>query len=93
MGMHGRETYDRHIEWLKEIVPEDRLVFFDVRDGWTPLCEALGLEPPVDVPFPRVNDSEAIERTIQYHLRRGLTRWAFIFAVVGAGVAAFRLWR
>ena len=27
------QTYNRHIEWLKEIVPADRLVFFDVKDG------------------------------------------------------------
>ncbi|KAJ5871929.1 uncharacterized protein N7529_004282 [Penicillium soppii] len=93
MGMHGRESYAKHIEWLKEVVPEDRLVFFDVKDGWGPLCEALGLEAPVDVPFPRINDSDAIECTIQHHFRRGLTRWAFIFAAVGAGIAAFRMWR
>jgi hypothetical protein len=92
VGMHGRESYVRHMEWLQEVVPEDRLVLFDVKDGWEPLCKALGVEVP-DIPFPRVNDSDAIERTIQYHLRRGLTRWAFFFAAVGAGVAAFRMWK
>ncbi|KAJ5131149.1 uncharacterized protein N7515_007188 [Penicillium bovifimosum] len=92
-GQHGRETYASHVAWLKEVVPEDRLVFYDVKDGWTPLCEALGVEVPVGVPFPRINDSEAIERSIQHHLWRGLKRWACIFAVVGVGVTAFRMWR
>lgn len=92
-GQHGRETYASHIAWLKEVVPEDRLVFFDVKDGWGPLCEALGVEAPVGVPFPRINDSEAIERSVNHHLRRGLTHWACIFGVIGVGVAAFRVWR
>ncbi|KAJ5961195.1 uncharacterized protein N7479_008345 [Penicillium vulpinum] len=92
-GQHGRETYVSHVAWLKKVVPEDRLVFFDVRDGWGPLCKALGVEAPVDVPFPRVNDSEAIERSVNYHFKRGLTRWACIFAVLGVGAAAFRMWK
>lgn len=95
-GAHGRDTYARHIEWLKKTVPEDRLVFFDVKDGWEPLCQALGKEVPKDVPFPRVNDSEAIEKTAQYHIRRGLFRWAVIIgaaSVVGIVVTRSRLVR
>ncbi|GLA85028.1 hypothetical protein AtubIFM56815_009252 [Aspergillus tubingensis] len=76
-------AYHKHIEWLKEVVPEERLVFVDVRDGWEPLCRALGMEVPKDIPFPRVNDSEAITRTVRRHVRRGLIRWVGIFAVVG----------
>ncbi|KAF5583248.1 hypothetical protein FPANT_8214 [Fusarium pseudoanthophilum] len=54
-------SYSQHITWLKENVPEDRLVFIDVRDGWEPLCKALDLPVPKDVPFPRINDSQAID--------------------------------
>lgn len=86
-----RQTYVRHIEWLKEVVPEDRLVFFDVKEGWEPLCKALGKDIPHDQPFPHVNDSEAVDRIARYHVRRGLTRWAVILAVGAAGVAFF--WR
>ncbi|GLA51736.1 hypothetical protein AnigIFM63604_008349 [Aspergillus niger] len=78
--------YDRHIEWLKEIVPEDRLVFYDVREGWEPLCKALGKDIP-DVPFPRINDSKAIDRVAQYHIKRGLLRWAAGFTLAGAATA------
>ncbi|RAH81604.1 putative NAD dependent epimerase/dehydratase [Aspergillus japonicus CBS 114.51] len=75
--------YDRHLEWLKEVVPADRLVFFDVRDGWEPLCRALGKEVPQGIPFPRINDSKAIDRVAEYHIKRGLLRWAVAVAVVG----------
>jgi hypothetical protein len=85
-----RQTYERHIEWLKEVVPEDRLVFFDVKEGWEPLCRALGKDVPMDQPFPHINDSEAIDRIARYHVRRGLMRWAIILAVGAAGVAFWR---
>ncbi|KAK5797618.1 hypothetical protein VI817_003909 [Penicillium citrinum] len=82
-----RQTYFRHISWLKEVVPSDRLVFFDVRDGWEPLCEALGKEIPKDLPFPHVNDGDAIGEVARFHIRRGLTRWALILAFTTAVVA------
>lgn len=83
-----RKTYFRHIEWLKSVVPENRLVFFDVREGWAPLCEALGVEVP-DVPFPHVNDGEAIEKVALLHIRRGLSRWAVIVGVLAVGLGVF----
>ncbi|RAL13892.1 sulfotransferase family protein [Aspergillus homomorphus CBS 101889] len=76
--------YERHIAWLKEIVPADRLVFFDVRDGWEPLCQALGKEVPKDILFPRINDSKAVDRVAEYHIKRGLGRWAVALTAVGA---------
>lgn len=89
-----RQTYDRHVAWLKEVVPEDQLVFFDVRDGWGPLCEALGKAVPGDgVPFPRINDGEAIDQFAKKHLQRGLIRWAGIFAIGAAVVAIGLMWR
>ena len=92
-GPLTRLTYDRHIAWLKEVVPEDRLVFFDVKDGWEPLCKALGKEVPDGVPFPRINDGEAIDRFAKKHVRRGLVRWAGMVAGVVAVVAIILMQR
>ena len=39
-----------------EVAPE-RLLVFDVADGWAPLCGFLGLPVP-DEPFPRTNSLE-----------------------------------
>ncbi|KAB8213682.1 hypothetical protein BDV33DRAFT_209978 [Aspergillus novoparasiticus] len=61
---------ERHIEWLREVVPADRLVLFDVKDGWGPLCQTLGKEVPKVIPFPRINDSKAIDRVAEYHKKR-----------------------
>ena len=77
------QSYHRHIEWLNNVVPEERLVFFDVRDGWGPLCAALGMGVP-DVPFPRVNDAEALGRAVGEVIARGMKAWGVILgAAVG----------
>lgn len=86
-GTPIRQMYHLHVAWLKEVVPEDRLVFFNVKDGWEPLCKALGKDVP-DQPFPHINDSEAVDKIVRFHIRRGLTRWALILAV-GAVAAAW----
>ncbi|KAL5358602.1 P-loop containing nucleoside triphosphate hydrolase protein [Aspergillus floccosus] len=88
----NEEMYAKHVEWLKEIVPEERLVFFDVNDGWEPLCRALGKDVPKDIAFPHMNDSEAIERTAKYHIQRALMRWMGIVAV-GVGIAGYTMRR
>jgi hypothetical protein len=69
---------------LKRVVPEDRLVFFSVKDGWEPLCKVLGKEVPKDVPFPKINDGEAIDRLAKKMVTKGLLRWLAIFGVMGA---------
>ncbi|BCS17355.1 sulfotransferase family protein [Aspergillus puulaauensis] len=83
-------VYGKHLERLRDVVPPEKLRLFNVKDGWEPLCEMLGVDVP-EVPFPRINDSEAIDRTAQYHIRRGLLRWGAVVAVVGAVVWGWRL--
>jgi hypothetical protein len=36
---------------------------FDVREGWAPLCEFLGVEAP-DEPFPRLNEAREMRRRL-----------------------------
>jgi hypothetical protein len=68
------------------------LVFFDVREGWEPLCRVLGMEVPRQE-FPRINDGEAIERLAARMVRKGLVRWGVVFATVGAAVGAYAYMR
>ena len=49
-----------HIEWLKRIVPPERLHFFNVKDGWEPLCKILDVPVPEE-PFPRINEKAAMK--------------------------------
>ena len=56
-------TYLRHIEEVTAAVPQDRLLRYDVRDGWAPLCEFLGAQIP-DQPLPHSNNAEEIKRRL-----------------------------
>jgi hypothetical protein len=47
--------YERHIKDVRDRVPADRLLIYDVKEGWEPLCRFLGVEPPIGQPFPHVN--------------------------------------
>jgi len=58
------ESVDFFNKWVSEVqefVPRDRLLVFEVKDGWKPLCDFLGLPQPEE-PFPNVNDSESMKR-------------------------------
>jgi hypothetical protein len=54
---------DRFNRWNDEVqatVPKERLLVFQVQEGWAPLCEFLGAEVPKR-PFPRSNDGGSFE--------------------------------
>ena len=48
------EAYERHVRRIQNLVPAERLLVFDVAEGWEPLCAFLG-KPVPDAPFPRTN--------------------------------------
>ncbi len=48
-------AYDRHVARVRRLIPADRLLLFEVAEGWEPLCRFLGLAVP-DTPFPRINN-------------------------------------
>jgi hypothetical protein len=47
--------FTAHNEAVQEVIPADRLLVYQVKEGWEPLCEFLGVPVP-DEPFPRTND-------------------------------------
>lgn len=49
-------AFDRHVAAVRDAVPADRLLVFDVTEGWEPLCRFLGVSVP-DAPFPRTNST------------------------------------
>ncbi|MFI9554666.1 sulfotransferase family protein [Nonomuraea endophytica] len=54
------EFFDLHTETVRRTIAPERLLVFDVREGWEPLCAFLGAEVP-DEPFPHLNDADAIK--------------------------------
>lgn len=52
------DFFNRHNDEVKATVPADKLLVFEVKQGWEPLCKFLGVPVP-DTEFPRLNDREA----------------------------------
>lgn len=68
-----------HIEEVKRTVPADRLLVYDVKEGWEPLCTFLGVPIP-DRPFPHANDAGSIARMLRL---AAVTLIVLAVAVVG----------
>jgi hypothetical protein len=58
------ETFNAHNEEVERLVPPEKLLVYEVKEGWGPLCEFLGVPVP-DEPFPRLNDAAAFRRRIR----------------------------
>lgn len=72
--------YHAHIEVVKATVPADKLLIFNVTEGWEPLCAFLGVDIPA-TPFPNVNDRAEIKKTIS-----DFTKGAYVILAIGAAV-------
>lgn len=51
--------YNEHNERVKAKIPKDRLLVFQVTEGWGPLCKFLGVPVPNTL-FPNVNDTKKV---------------------------------
>lgn len=47
---------------IKAAVPPERLLVYDVKEGWEPLCRFLNVPVPTDQPFPHLNDTKTFQR-------------------------------
>jgi hypothetical protein len=54
-------AFEKHVKEVKEFVPPERLLVYEVTQGWEPLCEFLGVEVP-DEPFPHRNDADEFRK-------------------------------
>lgn len=63
---HALAVYRKHREDVLATVSPDRLLVYDVSEGWEPLCSHLGVPVP-DVEFPRLNDRGRFTDLIDEH--------------------------
>lgn len=57
------DYFERRNDEIQRAVPADRLLVFEAREGWLPLCDFLGLPVP-DTEFPRINQREETKRIL-----------------------------
>jgi len=68
--------YEEHVEEVKRHVPADKLLVWEVKEGWGPLCRFLEVPEP-STPFPRVNDTAEIMKA-----RRNVLLMSWIVIVI-----------
>jgi len=60
---NGQETalkfWEEHVNEVKNHVPPDKLLIWEVKEGWGPLCKFLYVPQP-STPFPRMNDTAEV---------------------------------
>jgi len=61
---HGIEAFEAHVAAVKAAVPAERLLVFEVAQGWEPLCAFLG-KPVPDMAFPNTNDQEEFWKLVE----------------------------
>jgi hypothetical protein len=68
--IHDREfmvaSFKRHNAGVQSAIPKDRLLVYEVAQGWEPLCKFLEVPVP-STPFPRRNSREEMMAMIASH--------------------------
>lgn len=91
-GLRHR-CFNKHNAEVKRTVPPEQLLVYNVKQGWEPLCEFLGVPVP-DEPFPHANEKERFQKMAQYRNIMGNTLIAVsvaaIAGLVALGIRRFR---
>lgn len=61
---HARAVFEGHNAEVRRNVPPEKLLVYEVKEGWEPLCDFLGVEVP-DKSFPRLNDAAEMRRRVR----------------------------
>ena len=97
MRKNAKATYLRHNEMVKRVTPKERLLLFNLEDGWGPLCEFLG-KPVPDAPFPKLNETAVLEEKVNLIIGKSFKKSAVRytkklapFAVIAVALAIWYL--
>jgi hypothetical protein len=60
---HVIAMFEKHTAEVKRVVPPERLLVFEAKEGWEPLCKFLDVPVPSE-PYPRVNDTATFKRRV-----------------------------
>jgi hypothetical protein len=77
------EQMIRHNEQVKRLVPAERLLVWDVAEGWEPLCAFLEVDVP-DEPLPHANDRESFVERVTDAALDSLAAWREARLLAGA---------
>jgi len=79
--------YDAWVDFVTRTVPAEKLLVFDVRQGWGPLCRFLD-RPVPQMPYPHINDRAVVDGTVRVFLLITWI-WPILFALPLLGLWVF----
>lgn len=85
---HAIDVFNHYNADVMRHVPADRLLVYDVKQGWEPLCAFLGVPVPEGKPFPHLNDTAEFRKTIRamqtvsYGVRAGVVALAVLATLI-----------
>ena len=65
---HAIRVFEAHIEEVKRTVPSEKLLVYNVKEGWEPLCAFLDVSVPAE-PFPHLNDAGSFQERMKRGFR------------------------
>ncbi|KAI1267774.1 hypothetical protein F5Y18DRAFT_378793 [Xylariaceae sp. FL1019] len=79
------KLYHAHNDMVKRVVPKDKLLIFNPKDGYPVLCEFLGVPIPKDeegndLIYPHVNDRETMAKGFMALKLLGYASWTIAIA-------------
>ena len=63
--VEAEEYFEQWKAKVIELVPEDRLLIYNVEEGWDPLAKFLNRSVPSDKPFPKINDADTVQLVVK----------------------------
>ena len=67
---YGKRAFKEHNDLVRRVVPPERLLEYEVRQGWEPLCAFLGKDVPTGKEFPRVNDTQTFQQKSTHFIKK-----------------------
>ena len=72
-------VYEEYNQRIRDNVPKERLLEFNVKQGWGPLCRFLNKPIPEGIPFPHVHDRAKL---LGEHFVLELATWIWPLAIL-----------
>ncbi|MDQ3228029.1 MAG: hypothetical protein M3Q50_15545, partial [Chloroflexota bacterium] len=84
---YAQSVFVEHNREVAATVPAERLLIFEVKQGWQTLCAFLDVPVPEE-PFPHVNDADSFRKLSQERFAQSLLTLARPVVAAAAGLAA-----
>ena len=62
---YATQVFRDHIEKVKSVVPPEKLLIYQVTEGWEPLCRFLDVAVPDGLDFPKTNEAREMMRVVR----------------------------